>query len=166
MPERTAENLENNSSTAGYDFGVRLNTGAPGSYAYDGIGPWQPQGRGLTLMVTLTDSHSFTFAANPGVAEILVRAGPSVQSLAGGMGDTRTITGAFAISRLTFCYRAPSVVRSTPRSGHHGRYWPVDKSGDQSELIMYHAVGRRCVGGRSTWTRIGRPAPHVSTLCG
>ncbi|SEE85320.1 hypothetical protein [Ruania alba] len=140
----------------GFDFGVKLDTGAAGSYTYYGSGPWEPDGIDIALSVTIADSHTFSFMADPAVGAILVKAGQGSQQLAGGTAGFREIGGQQAISHLTFCYNEPeeelTVTQTLETTFDREHFWSIDKWADPESLTLYPFAEAGPTSGTIDWT--------------
>ncbi len=142
---------------AGFDFGVKLDTGAEGPYIYP-TGPWEPDDLDLILSVSITGDFAFTFSSDPAAAGILVKAGPGFQILAGGSGGERAIEGQMGISHITFCYNQPkleedvTVTQEVTTSYDRAHHWTLDKWADVTELTLYPYEEHGPTSGTVMWT--------------
>lgn len=137
---------------AGYDFGIKLDTGTPGTYVYDDIGNWTPDnvmvnGVQIELTVTINNDNTFDwYDADPPVAAVLVKAGQGYTILAGGTSGEGTPSNGKGISHITFCYddeqqEEPdehlTVTKTVETSWHRTHHWTLDKSVDMNDVYLY-----------------------------
>jgi hypothetical protein len=132
--------------SAGYDYGIKLDTGDPGDYSYDDDGPWTVPGADIELFVTIYDDNTFEWwGADPPVAAVLVKAGTGYTILPGGTSGEGTPSNGKGISHITFCYDEPqnepeehlTVTKTVETSWHRTHHWSLDKSVDTNDVYLY-----------------------------
>jgi hypothetical protein len=132
--------------SAGYDYGIKLDTGDPGDYSYDDDGPWTVPGADIELFVTIYDDNTFEWwGADPPVAAVLVKAGTGYTILPGGTSGEGTPSNGKGISHITFCYDEPqnepeehlTVTKTVETSWHRTHNWSLDKSVDTNDVYLY-----------------------------
>ena len=133
-------------TAAGYDYGVKLDTGDVGTYVYDDIGPWEPDELPITLTVTIKADNTFTWeGANPPVGAVLVKAGQVYTILGGGVSGGGMPGNPNRISHLTFCYGEEpndpdeelTVSKTVDTSYVRAHDWSLDKSVDPEHVWLY-----------------------------
>jgi hypothetical protein len=140
--------------SAGYDLGVKLDTGDAGTYVYDTIGPWEPDGLDLDLTVTINDDNTFDWEVvpPPGIAAILVKAGTNYDvfviedDATSGEGLEVSVTN--GISHITFCFgdydeprESLKVTKTVETSYDRTHNWSVEKSVDPAEVWLHAPHG-------------------------
>lgn len=159
---------------AGYDFGVKLDTGSPGEYSYDDDGNWTPDGLPLTLDVTIHEDNTFSWSnADPPVAAVLVKAGTGYTILPGGTSGSGTPSSGKGISHITFCYddepqNEPeehlTVTKTVETSFDRQHHWTLDKSVDSHDVYLYAPDGGGPATATVTWTvDVGYVAPPTDS---
>ncbi|KQZ85473.1 hypothetical protein ASD56_03850 [Microbacterium sp. Root166] len=155
---------ETECQSAGFDTGVKLDTGAPGSYEYDGIGPWEPDGKPIILSVTITDSHTFAWTAAPSIEAVLVKAGSVHIAYPGGSAGGGDLVADHdhknGISHLTFCwgddpydpYEELTVTKTVETSYVRDHDWSLSKSADPAEVWLYAPGGAGSGSADVDWT--------------
>ncbi len=130
---------------AGFDSGVKLDTGDAGDYVYSTAGKWEPTGLPISLKVWIEEDNTFTWEADPAVAGVLVKAGLGYTILPGGTSGGGTPSNGKDISHITFCYDEPdndpvehlTVTKTVQTSWHRTHEWTLDKSVDMNEVLLY-----------------------------
>ncbi|WP_137846453.1 hypothetical protein [Microbacterium sp. 2FI] len=141
--------------SAGYDLGVKLNTGDTGTYVYETEGPWEPDGLDLDLEVTINADGTFSWVNNdppPTIAAILVKAGTQydvfVIPAGTDSGSGLEPSDKYDISHITFCFgdddeprESLKVEKSVYTSYDRTHDWSVTKSADPAEVWLYAPNG-------------------------
>lgn len=140
-------NADKECQQAGYDYGIKLDTGTPGTYT---VSDFEDLGHMVTIKVTISADGVVSFEnADPPVSAVLIKAGqtydiwrfdPPVTS-AGGMEPTEK----FGISHVTFCYDGEprnepedlTVTKSVNTRYERSHDWSVDKSVDKTDVKLY-----------------------------
>lgn len=146
----TKGNADTECQSAGFDYGIKLDTGEPATYTYppDG-GKWEGLGHTGSLTVTISDEHTFSFTASPPVAAVLVKAANHYDILPGGSeGTDLTPSISNGISHISFCYNEGptpeehlTVSKTAVTSFHRTHNWTLDKVADPSEVWLYAPGG-------------------------
>lgn len=145
-------------TAAGYDYGVKLSTKAPGVYVYATSGDWEPDNLNLDLTVTIIDQKNFSWSsADPDVGAVLVKAGPGYTVFVGGDSGSGTVVK--DISHITFCYGEPenepeeelTVTKTVDESYKRTHDWTLEKSVNP-EHVWLHIPGEGTSTGMATWT--------------
>ncbi|WP_203581501.1 hypothetical protein [Microbacterium hibisci] len=145
---------------AGYDFGIKLDTGDDGTYVY-GVDPqWEDTVAGYAISVTLL-GDSFTFTATPMPAAVLVKAGTHYDIFTPPYEQPLEPTVKFGISHITFCYEyVPqedpyehlTVTKEMTTEYHRTHEWTLDKNVSKSDVWLYAPGGAGSGTGQVDWT--------------
>jgi hypothetical protein len=143
--------------SAGYEDGVKLDTGGAGTYVYPDDGPWEPDDiDGLELTVTITDSKTFEWSSNTFMDAVLVKRGPGYTVFAGGVEGEEQLTVQFGISHITFCFgeapeEAVTVEKDVKTSYDRQHDWSLDKSVSKNDVWLYAPGSGGSGTGSVTW---------------
>ena len=150
---------------AGFDYGVKLDTGTPGDYSYPSVGSWSGPGAPYTaptsLKVTINGDNTFDWwDAVPAVAGVLVKAGTGYTILPGGTSGEGTPSNGKGISHITFCYNDDqnepeehlTVTKTVNTSWDRRHNWKLDKSVDVHDVYLYAPGGMGSGTATVNWT--------------
>jgi len=157
----TKGNADVECQSAGYDYGVKLDTGEPGTYSAPD--DFEMLGHNVSIDVTISAEGVVSFEnANPPVSAVLIKAGehfdifefnPPVTSASG---LEPSVTN--GISHVTFCYdnyiprEQLSVVKTAETSFTRTHNWDLEKTVDPADVKLYAPGGTGSGTATVNWT--------------
>jgi hypothetical protein len=146
---------------AGFEWGIKLDTGDIGTYAYPHA-KFEQDARVNSLSVTINGDNTFTWTnADPEVAAVLVKAAKVYTILPGGFEGSGGPTNTNGISHITFCYddepqNEPdehlTVTKTVDTSYDRRHTWTLAKDVDTHEVHLYAPNGGGPATAEATWT--------------
>lgn len=159
----TKGNADTECQSAGYAYGIKLDTGIPGTYSYPGDSEFEGLGHAVQVDVTISDDGIVSFAnADPPVAAVLIKAAnhydvfPFDPPVTEYSGLEPSITQ--GISHVTLCYQdyrdveQLSVEKTAVTSYHRTHKWLLTKSADKSDVKLYAPGGAGSGSATVSWT--------------